>query len=88
MTAGVGHNSLPSAEELRGFIERVETLMEERKGISDDIKDVMQEAKGAGFDTKTMRAVIRLRAMDKAARVESKALLDTYAAALGLDEFC
>lgn len=86
--AGAGHNVLPSVDELRLFIERIETLLEERKGLSDDIKDVKAEAKGAGFDTKTIVAVIKLRAMERDARVEQKALLDTYAAALGLDEFC
>lgn len=73
-----------SAEQLRLFIERIETLEEEKKGISDDIKDVYSEAKGTGFDPKTMRAVIRLRKMEAAARQEAEAVLDTYKTALGL----
>lgn len=73
-----------SAEQLRQFIERVERLEEDRKGVSDDIKDVYAEAKGSGFDTKTMRAIVRLRKMEKAARQEAEALLDTYKSALGL----
>ena len=73
-----------SAEQLRLFIERIERLEEDKKGIADDIKDVFAEAKGTGFDTRTMRAVIRLRAMEKAARQEAEALLDTYKTALGL----
>lgn len=73
-----------SAEQLRLFIERIERLEEDRKGISDDIKDVYAEAKGSGFDTKTMRAIVRLRKMEKAARQEAEALLDTYKTALGL----
>ncbi len=74
-----------SAQQLKSFIERVEKLEEEKKGIADDIKDVMAEAKGSGFDTKTMRAIIKLRALDKAARQEAEALLETYKAALGID---
>jgi uncharacterized protein (UPF0335 family) len=34
---------------------------------------------------KTMRAIIKLRAMDKAKRQEADALLDTYKAALGIE---
>ncbi len=73
-----------SAEQLRLFIERVERLEEERKGISEDVKDVYSEAKGQGYDTKTMRAIVKLRKMDRDARMEQDALLDTYKAALGL----
>jgi uncharacterized protein (UPF0335 family) len=73
-----------SAEQLRLFIERIETLEEEKKGISDDIKDVYAEAKGTGFDTKTMKAIVRLRKMEAAARQEAEALLDVYKTALGL----
>jgi uncharacterized protein (UPF0335 family) len=78
-------NENVSAEQLRQFIERIETLEEEKKGIADDIKDVYGEAKGTGFDTKAMKAVIRLRKMEAAARQEAEAMLDTYKAALGLE---
>jgi uncharacterized protein (UPF0335 family) len=74
-----------SANQLRLFIERIETLEEEKKGIADDIKDVYAEAKGTGFDTKTMKAIVRLRKMEAAARQEAEALLETYKAAIGLD---
>lgn len=77
-------NENVSAEQLRLFIERIETLEEEKKGMADDIKDVYAEAKGTGFDTKTMKAIVRLRKMEKAARQEAEALLDVYKTALGL----
>jgi uncharacterized protein (UPF0335 family) len=73
-----------SAEQLRLFIERIETLEEEKKGISDDIKDVYAELKGTGFDAKTVKALVKLRKMEKNARDEAEALLETYKAALGL----
>ncbi|MCA3254168.1 MAG: DUF2312 domain-containing protein [Alphaproteobacteria bacterium] len=73
-----------SAEQLRLFIERIERLEEEKKGIADDIKDVYAEAKGQGYDVKTMRQIVRLRKMERDARMEQEALLDTYKAALGL----
>lgn len=74
-----------AAEQLRLFIERIERLEEEKKGISDDIRDVYAEAKADGYDVKTMRAVIQLRKMERHARQEHDAILETYRRALGLD---
>jgi uncharacterized protein (UPF0335 family) len=73
-----------TAEQLRLFIERIERLEEEKKGIADDIKDVYSEAKGQGYDAKIIKQIIRLRRMEKDARDEEEAILDTYKAALGL----
>lgn len=74
-----------SAEQLKLFIERIETLEEEKRATADDIKDVYAEAKSNGYDVKTMRAIIRLRRMDNNARQEMEALLETYKEALGLE---
>jgi uncharacterized protein (UPF0335 family) len=73
-----------SAQQLKLFIERIETLEEEKKGISDDIKDVYAEAKATGFDIKTVKTLVRLRKMETAARQEAEQLLETYRAAIGL----
>ena len=73
-----------AADQLRLFIERIERLEEEKKGIADDVKDVYAEAKANGYDTKTMRSIVRLRRMEKHARDEMDALLETYRNALGL----
>jgi uncharacterized protein (UPF0335 family) len=73
-----------AADELRLLVERIERLEEERKGISDDIRDVYGEAKARGYDTKTMRRIIRLRKMETHQVQEAQALLETYAAAVGL----
>jgi uncharacterized protein (UPF0335 family) len=73
-----------AADELRLLIERIERLEEEKKAIGDDVKDVYGEAKARGYDTKTMRAIVRLRKMEKHTRDEADALLETYKAALGL----
>jgi uncharacterized protein (UPF0335 family) len=73
-----------AADELRLLIERIERLEEEKKGIADDVRDVYAEAKARGYDSKTMRAIVRLRKMEKNARDEAEALLETYKAALGL----
>lgn len=74
-----------AADQLRLFIERIERLEEEKSGTQSDIKDVYDEAKSHGYDTKAMRAVVRLRKMDKDTRDEAEAILDTYKAALGLN---
>jgi len=73
-----------AADQLRLFIERIERLEEEKKGITDDIKDVYAEAKANGFVTKTMREVVKLRKLEKHARDEADAMLETYRNALGL----
>jgi uncharacterized protein (UPF0335 family) len=73
------------AEQLKLFIERIETLEEEKRGLADDIKGVYAEAKSNGYDVKTMRAIVRLRRMDTNARAEMEALLETYKSALGLE---
>jgi uncharacterized protein (UPF0335 family) len=73
-----------AAEQLRQLIERIERLEEEKKSFQDDIKDVFGEAKATGFDVKTMKAILRLRRMEKHHRDEADALLETYRAALGL----
>ncbi|MDY7525507.1 DUF2312 domain-containing protein [Sphingomonas sp. 10B4] len=74
-----------AADQLRLHLEAVERLEDEKKGISDDIKDRYALAKGEGFDIKTMRAIVRLRRMEKHHRDEAEALLETYKQALGLD---
>lgn len=73
-----------AADQLRLFIERIERLEEEKKGVADDIKDVYAEAKANGYDSKIMRQIVRLRKMEKHARDEQDALLETYRNALGL----
>jgi len=82
----MGHDmsDIIAADQLRLFIERIERLEEEKKGIADDIRDVYAESKGQGYDTKIMRAIVRLRKMEKNDRDEMDALLETYRAALGL----
>ncbi len=73
-----------SAQQLLQFIERIERLEEEKKGMSEDIKDVYSEAKSTGFCSKTMKKIVGLRRMEKNARDEADALLETYRSAIGL----
>ena len=71
-------------EQLSQFIERIERLEEEKRALMADIKDIYSEAKATGFDTKTMRQLIKMRAMDKDLLAEQDDLLDTYREAVGL----
>jgi uncharacterized protein (UPF0335 family) len=77
-------DDIVAADQLRLFIERIERLEEEKKGMADDIRDVYLEAKSMGFVPATMKAIVRLRKMEKDARDEMDALLETYRNALGL----
>lgn len=69
---------------LRSLLERIERLAEERKTLADDIKEIFTEAKSAGYDVKTMRRMLRERALTDAERQEQYALDEIYRAALGM----
>lgn len=71
-----------SSERLKSFIERIERMIEERQSIQNDIKDLYTEAKHAGYDIRTMREVVKIRAMKPADRAERETLLDVYLHAL------
>jgi uncharacterized protein (UPF0335 family) len=73
-----------AADQLRLFIERIERLEEEKKGMADDIRDVYLEAKSQGFRQQDDEVDRALRKMEKDARDEMDALLETYRNALGL----
>lgn len=73
-----------AADELRLLIERIERLKEEQKAMGEDVRDVFSEAKARGYCAKTMRRIIALRKMESHERQEAEAMLDTYAAAVGL----
>lgn len=73
-----------TADQLKAFVERIETLEEEKQTIANDIKDVYAEAKANGFDVKILREVIAIRKQDKSEREEREAMLDLYLQALGM----
>ena len=75
-----------AADHLRSYIERIERLEDEKKAMADDIKEIFAEAKGTGFDVKAMRAILRLRKMDKADYQEQEYMIDLYKHALGMLE--
>lgn len=77
-------SDLVQADKLRLLIERIERLESEKKDIGDDIKDVYLEVKSHGYEAKIVRQIVRLRKMEKDARDEADALMETYRSALGL----
>ena len=80
-----GHNSgVVAGERLRSYVERIERLEQERRELGEDIRDVYLEVKAAGFEVKVVRALIRERREDEAARKERESLLDLYRHALGM----
>lgn len=82
-----GHNSESyrvTAEELRGFVERIERLAAQQAELGDGIKDVKAEAKARGYDIKALTAIIQRRKRDREAVSELDALIDLYEDALGI----
>nr|CAD7417367.1 unnamed protein product [Timema poppensis] len=73
-----------TAEELKGYIERIEKLEQEKRDVQDHIRDVYVKAADEGWDIKVMKQIIRLRKMDDDDREEQEILLDTYKRALGM----
>ncbi|EAL58385.1 conserved hypothetical protein [Wolbachia endosymbiont of Drosophila ananassae] len=67
-----------TAEELKGYIERIEKLEQEKRDVQDHIRDVYAKATDEGWDIKVMKQIIRLRKMDDDDREEQEILLDTY----------
>jgi uncharacterized protein (UPF0335 family) len=79
-----GTQSSIAVGKLKSFVERVEKLEAEKAELTADIREVYSEAKGNGFDPKIMRAVVRLRKLEPAARNELDELIDLYRKALGI----
>lgn len=71
-----------SSGQLRSFVERVERLNAEIAALNADKSEVLKEAAGTGFDKAALRAVVKRRAVDRAARQEHDAIVDLYERAL------
>tara|TARA_R110002111_G_scaffold64884_7_gene106550 strand:- start:153 stop:422 length:270 start_codon:yes stop_codon:yes gene_type:complete len=84
----IGHNSSnmteTTKEKLRQTVDKIERLEEEKKEVAEQIKEVYAESKAFGFDVKALRAVIRIRKIEKADREEQEMMLELYMMALGI----
>ena len=74
-----------TADELRQFIERYEHLDSEKKDIADQQKDLLQECKSRGYDIKVLKKIIALRKRSPDEVAEEQAVMELYAAALGME---
>jgi len=73
-----------AVDQLRLFIERIETIEAEIDEKKTDRKEVYSELKGEGFDAKAVRAIVRLRKKEAHIRQEEDMILDTYRNAIGI----
>ena len=73
-----------AVDQLRQFIERIETIEAEIDEKKTDRKEVYSELKGEGFDTKAVRKIVRLRKLEAHVRQEEDMILDTYRNAVGV----
>jgi uncharacterized protein (UPF0335 family) len=71
-------------DELRQFVERIESINATIKGHTDDRKDVFAEAKARGYDPKALRKMIALRKKRPDQIAEEEAIEEVYRAALGM----
>lgn len=74
-----------TADELRQFIERFESLEAEKKDVQEQQKELLAECKGRGYDTKVMKKLIALRKRNPDEVQEEEAVLALYMEALGLN---
>lgn len=87
---GKGHNQGPAdsykvtADELRQFVERIETLEQEKRDTAEQTKEVYAEAKGRGYDTKVLRKIISERKREPDDITEEEAIAEMYREALGM----
>jgi uncharacterized protein (UPF0335 family) len=72
---------------LTAFVDRIERLEDEVAATKLDLKEVYAEAKGQGYDVKILRKLIGLRKRKPEAVAEEQAVLEMYAAAVGMDVF-
>lgn len=73
-----------AVDQLRQFIERIETIEAEIDEKKTDRKEVYSELKGEGFDAKAVRKIVRLRKLEAHVRQEEDMILDTYRTAVGV----
>ena len=77
-------SDIVAVDQLRLFIERIETIEAEIDVKKTDRKEVYSELKGEGFDAKAVRQIVRLRKKEAHIRQEEDMILETYRNAVGV----
>lgn len=73
-----------TADELRQFVVRAESLEAEKRDLAEQEKELFAEAKGRGYDVKVLRKVIAMRKRKPDDIAEEEAVTELYKAALGM----
>jgi uncharacterized protein (UPF0335 family) len=70
-------------DELRQFIERIETQNEQITTETEARKEIYAEAKARGYDTKILRQIVARRKRRADEIAEEEAVMEVYLSALG-----
>lgn len=70
--------STEAAQQLRGYVARVERLQWEIDELNSDKKGIYGEAKACGLDVPTLKKVVQRRRKDKTDLDEQDTLLELY----------
>jgi uncharacterized protein (UPF0335 family) len=73
-----------AAEQLRGYVERVEHVRAQKKDLAEDEKLILQEAKSGGFDTNILKHCVKIRSKKPSDVADAQAMTDLYLDALGM----
>ena len=73
-----------TADQLRSFIERYETLEAEKKQIAEHQKEVMLEAKGCGYCVQTLKRIVSDRKKNADQLAEMEAIYEMYKTAISM----
>jgi uncharacterized protein (UPF0335 family) len=73
-----------TADELRGFVERIEAQNARIKDETEARKDIYAEAVGRGYDKKAIAALVSLRKQKPDQVAEFEAVLEIYRSAMGM----
>ena len=71
-----------TADELRQFVERIETLEAEKQEAAESQKEVYAEAKFRGYDSAVLRKVVARRKRNREELAEEEAILELYESAI------
>jgi uncharacterized protein (UPF0335 family) len=73
-----------TAEELRAFVERIESINGDIAEYTETRKEIYAEARGRGYCTKTLSRVVADRKKRADELAEQEAVLELYKQALGM----
>ncbi|MBL4757419.1 MAG: DUF2312 domain-containing protein [Rhizobiales bacterium] len=69
---------------IKGYVERMENLIEEGSRVSDDRKELKAEIKGNGYDAAVIDKLVKIRA-DRDKYDEFEAVLDLYKVEMNME---